>query len=481
LSSGQARQELALERCARWLGAKATDPAAAGAPAVSLAPMYLLLSQEEGGFARFGFWLESAEGQRKLVMASYVDLVVNQAGVDNGGFEEIFCHELGHAILRSLLGNLSHGPSRKMHQSMTITDYPTAFDEGYAEHFQPLVRDSTTNLTLRRTEAGVYPMDMELFWLSNFDGQLRTDGVKRNVFVRRKVLPEVGDAAAADLYRAFLAEETSTEFRPGVFKNAQEMMASEGVIATLFYRLVNHDGLRAHYREAAFYDRFLEGGTRARVDPRQTFDPYENINLKLFAAMRRIAPRAGDPGCPLAIALIKAYAQLFPDEAQSAYGVFLDTTYAVTVTPDVAAQFERAAAAGRLGDLDAFRQDSHAAFALLDQITDRVVKGDLALDANVGPEIWLLNENFKIAPAAWVHERTVPLSLNLNTASEAELMTVPGIDGRLARRIVAARRSRRYFRSLGEVDAIEGVSPALSRTLQEMADKMKKSSLYVRQ
>jgi len=41
-------------------------------------PMYLLLSGEEGGFARFGFWLEGPNGGRRLVMAGYVDLVVRR-------------------------------------------------------------------------------------------------------------------------------------------------------------------------------------------------------------------------------------------------------------------------------------------------------------------------------------------------------------------------------------------------------------------
>jgi hypothetical protein len=39
-------------------------------------PMYLLMSTEEGGFARFGFWLQDSAGKRRLVLAGYVDLVI---------------------------------------------------------------------------------------------------------------------------------------------------------------------------------------------------------------------------------------------------------------------------------------------------------------------------------------------------------------------------------------------------------------------
>jgi hypothetical protein len=442
--------------------------------------MYLLLSIEEGGFARYGFWLEQANGTRELVMAGYVDLVVSQESVDSGDFEEIFCHELGHIILRSLLGDLSHGPSRNMHQSMTVTDYPTAFDEGYAEHFQPLARDATNNPTLRKIQSGTSTTDVDLLWLSNLDKQLRTDGVKRNLFVHRKAPPTTKSAEGADAYHVFLDGETSIEFLPDTLKNAQEMMASEGVIATLFYRLVNCESLRIKYREPAFYSQFLEANAGRGADPQKAISPYENVNLKLFAAMRQIAPQAGDSSRPLAIALIDAYAKLFPKEAETAYGLFLSTTYGVTASQEVAAAFERAAVAGHLGDLDSFPQYARAAFSLLGQITNRVVKGDLPLDANLGPELWLLNEDFKIAPAVWERARTLPLSINLNTASEAELMTLPGVDSALAGRIVASRHSRGYIRSLDKVGSIEGVSPNLLQTMKQMAEKMRQAGMYTR-
>jgi len=196
--------------------------------------------------------------------------------------------------------------------------------------------------------------------------------------------------------------------------------------------------------------------------------------------MRRIAPQAGDSSRPLAIALIDAYARLFPDEARTVYDLFLSTTYGVTASPEAATAFERAALAGKVGDIDTFRPASLAAFSLLDQLTNRVAKGDLALDANLGPELWLLNEDFKIAAAIWERERTVPLSLNLNTASESELMTLPGIDSALAARMVAARHSRGYFHNLDEVGLIAGVSPALVQALKEMAEKMRKAGMYTR-
>jgi len=471
-------------------------------------PMYLLLSAEEGGFARYGFWLQDQNGAKRLVLAGYVDMVVGEKGIDSGGLEEIFSHELGHLILKSLLGDINSGPARKMHQSMTVTDYPTAFDEGYAEHFQPLVRDATDNAYLRELSKGATATDLDQLWLSRFDQQLRTDGVKRNLFIHRKALPAVALQPDPDRYQLYLDSETSVDFLSDELKNAQEMMASEGVIATLFYRLVNDGRLRNRYREAGFYQQFLkpdpanqshsresgnrtpaeccpaEGDSRLRGNegPRNSelVSPYENVNLKLFAAMRKVAGQSVNPRQPLIIEVVDAYASLFPEEAEAIYGVFLQTTRGVTASQELATAFEGVAMAGRKGDIEAFRQRAVPAFALLKATTEQVARGKLALGANLGPELWVLNSGFKIAPAIWERDRTLPLTLNLNTATEAELMTLPGVDLAIARRLVAERRGRGFFKSLDELSAAAGLSPALLKSLVERSAQMQTLEEYKR-
>ena len=443
-----------------------------------LEPMYLLLSGEEGGYARYGFWLEDHRG-RRLVLAGYVDLVVGEEGIATGNLEEIFSHELGHLILKSLLGDINSGPSRKMHQSMTVTDYPTAFDEGYAEHFQPLVRDATDNAYLRELNKGATATDLNLLWLSRLDQQLRTDGVKRNLFIHRKALPAASLQPDPDRYRLYLDSETSVDFLSDELKNAQEMMACEGVIATLFYRLVNDDRLRNQYQETGFYQQFLAPGVSSG-EIKQVIPPYENVNLKLFAAMRRVGLESAHARLPLMIRIVNAYASLFPNEAEEVYGVFLKTTYGVTALQELAVTFERAAVAGRRGDMEAFRQSSLAAFSLLRATTGQIAHGKLALDGNLGPELWVLDPSFKIAPAVWERDRTLPLTINLNTAAEPELMTFPGVDLAVAHRIVAERRSHGFYRSLDELRTAAGLSPALYESLVGMSAQMELQKQYTR-
>lgn len=56
--------------------------------------------------------------------------------------------------------------------------------------------------------------------------------------------------------------------------------------------------------------------------------------------------------------------------------------------------------------------------------------------------------------------------VNLNTATQAELETLPGVGPALATRIIAARQTKR-FASLTDLDKIPGVGPKLLQTLQD--------------
>jgi hypothetical protein len=470
LETSFAQEALRLDRFARNLSASKME-----VPDQSLtSPMYLLMSTQDGGFARFGFWLEDTSGKRRFVPAGYVDLVIGKDAhaLESGNFEEIFPHELGHLVLRTLTGGLPAGPSRKMHQSMTVTDYPTAFDEGFAEHFQPIVRDATTNSHLRRMASGTGSTDFELLWLSDRDTQLRTDGVKHNLFIHRKPLPENALDVNPDLYRVFVDAETSTVFLPTELKTGQQMMASEGVIATLFYRIVNDNRLRTHYREAQFYIRFLGGDPAA--SPEKAITPYENVNLKLFAALAEL--RGDKSGRPPMISLVEHYAKLFPDEAKRIQTIFVETTWGATVSQKLASELSRAALDGGRGDMSLFTQE--APFRLLYSTVTEVAEGKRALDANVGPELWISNSDFKIARAMWTTQRSLPLTINLNTATEPELMTISGMNLELAKRTLAARRERGFFQNINDLGIF--LPPEIMRRLKAMSENMKQIQPYQR-
>jgi Helix-hairpin-helix motif len=441
LQTSFAAEVLRLDRYARNL--LLNDSAGASRPGLS-EPAYLLLSREEGGFSRRGFWLEDSRGRRRLVLAGYLDLVVTGQSVASGNFEVIFSHEMGHQILRELVGVLPPRRSRNMHLSVAVTDVPTAFDEGYAEQFEPLVRDHTTNAQLCALSEGTTSTDLDGLWLSRRDAEMRVNGVKQNLFIHRKALPASALDTAGDRYTMYVDGETSMAFTDAL-KTGQEMMASEGVIATLFYRLVNDPILQGHRRDDGFYRRFEVDAQAAA-----TISPYENANLKLFAALHRAAPAIAGGELPM-VAFARSCATLFPDEARAVYTVILEVTRGATASRRLAAALERAGIDGRRGDLDTFRSASRGAFALLDSVIGRVTQGRLAVDAAVGPEIWLLNGDFRIASPLWSPTRTLALTLNLNTATETELMTIPTVDLATARKIVALRRATGSFHALDDL------------------------------
>ncbi len=465
LETSFAQEVLRLDRYARNLMIATATEASRSNDGWLTAPMYFLMSTEEGGFARFGFWLQDNSGKRKLILAGYVDMVVGD-DCSQGCIEEIFSHELGHLILQTLAGDFHEGPSRKMHQSMTVTDYPTAFDEGFAEHFQPLARDSHTTKLPSDTVA----TDFDLFWVSAADGELRTDGVKRNLFIHRKPLPEIAFQSEPDLYRLFVDAETSTAFMPTELKNGQQMMASEGVISTLFYRMVNDEQLRSHYRDASFYRPFLQVDS---AEVGKAITPYENVNLKLFAAMRAL--RGLKPDQPPMIRLVEQYAKLFPDEARRIYGDFIATTWGATASQQLASQLVRLASDGGRGDRAAFQKDDSSAFgSTIAEVTD----GKRALDSNLGPELWVVNSQFKIASSVWATDRRLPLTINLNTATEPELMTIAGMDLAAARKIIAARSEQGFFRSVSDLEPI--LPREIMHRLNSMSEEMKQMPPYQR-
>jgi hypothetical protein len=78
----------------------------------------------------------------------------------------------------------------------------------------------------------------------------------------------------------------------------------------------------------------------------------------------------------------------------------------------------------------------------------------------------------------WSTDRNLPLTMNLNTATEAELMTIRGMELRTARGIVNARRVRGFFQSIDELSTV--LPSDLVGRFRSMAEQMKQIGLYPR-
>ena len=111
----------------------------------AIEPAYLALSKNDGGFAKVGFYLKNEEGHIDKANTPYIDIVESRI---EGSYEklmsitQLYPHEMGHLIYSMLNSNSGNYSSKSvdMHYFSVITDYSTAFNEGFAEHIENISR-----------------------------------------------------------------------------------------------------------------------------------------------------------------------------------------------------------------------------------------------------------------------------------------------------------------------------------------------------
>ena len=388
-------------------------------------PAYLVLSNHQGGFPRYGFYFDGPQPD-----TAYVDLyrggdVTGRAGA----MDKIFPHELLHIIVFDLAGEAPEGQASQVHAIGVRTDRVTAFNEGFAEHGQLMAVDDPDALPETRALAAdveardrayermaayrravaarwsIAPKARMTFplWFSGAEQVLRYHAVRDNRFAREAGVP-ARLYSNRDAYRAYLLENVLPGEAEAPPKSVARMLATEGVVSTLFYRLVNDATVQGTDAPAATYARF--GVERSAVTP------MEHACLKLFSA---IAVGKFD-----AAAVVAAYQRLYPAERDAVDRIVSDTL---------------------LGQ----RLSDHT-------------------------PIWLLNREFKAGTTLFDQNRSLPRShtFDLNASSMADLVGVPGVDAPLARAIMGAAP----YRSVDDVARAPGMTPVVLDRLRAMKAAM---------
>ena len=390
-------------------------------------PAYLLLSSRQGGFPRFGFYLDGQEKRN----VGYVDLYKTRVLRKRfGGMDQIFPHELAHIIMRQLAGEAAPGGSNQIHAVGVRTDPRQAFSEGFAEHCQimaiedpdadPEIRalafdgrlrtmaeDLASNylgeLQARWAPAG--PMRMGfLFWFSGTEQTWRYFAVKQNAFARQPSLPETM-LAARNLYPAYLALNVIPGRPQDPPKSAAVLLSTEGVVSALFYRWATHTAMQNRYRDEELYARF--GAVKAKVSPS------ENIYLKLFHLFYVSKP--GDTA-----ALIRAYKSMYPDESP-----------------------------------------------MVEDLVQSVLLNQPLPDY---PEIWLANPDFRTGTSLFDQFRSLPRThtFDLNAATLVDLLGIPGMQRSLAENIL----KNAPFSGLNDLLRVPGFPPDLFFRFTRMSEGM---------
>lgn len=392
-------------------------------------PAYLLLSTNEGGFPRFGFWLD---GQRKAGVG-YVDLHERSRLAGRfGAMDQIFPHELAHVIVQQLASPPPPGAggANQVHAIGVRTDRITAFNEGFAEHVQllavddPEADDATSaladDLELASRAAdrlGRYRRALEArwapapparmgfaLWFSGTEQVLRYHAVRANAFARE---PEFASRliATRDPYLAYLLENVLPGAAGSAVKSTPRLLATEGVIAALFSRWVSDARLRQPVADAAFYRAF--GAERSELEA------LDHAYLKLFAVLAERAPHD-------TAALVEGYVQTFPGEADAVSSLMRELGF-VWPLPRT-------------------------------------------------PEVWLASEQFKTGTTLFDQYRALPRThtFDLNAASRVDLSTVDGVTPRLSTAILA----HGPYASLDALAAVPGVTAPVLDKFRRMQGAM---------
>ncbi|MBV9622004.1 MAG: hypothetical protein JO341_13415 [Gammaproteobacteria bacterium] len=406
------------------------------AGATPLQPAALLLSDEEGGYARRGYWLQRAGQPEEWHGEPYVNMVIDAASVRSGEFEEIFAHESGHVLLRRLLPHLPTGYSRARHSSLAITDYSTAFDEGFAIHFQALARRLTVNPLLRARDGG-FPFRPYLdYWQDAADGVLRIVGVRGNLFVQAQLpWPDAAPDTAPD---------AAPLFDPTRLKNAQQMMADEGVIATLFYHLLD-----AQVAEPALSARYEA----------------------LLRTLRALDATELAPATPVFLRLVQEHVRRAAGERARWLELIAQLTYCATAEPATARGAEALARLGRSGDAEAFAAALGPARRALQACSARLEADPARLEAALGRELWV----------ASVRPEQPLRPVNLNTAEAGSLRAWLGFDTALSEHTLRSRDTDGPFADLSDFARRVALTPAWLQTLAAGAAAVQAAGPYVRE
>lgn len=433
------RQMIRMSQCARNLTGNSDGP------------NLLFVSKNEGGFPRKGIWLTEADGSEvHYPDLQFVDLVLDKNRIERGDLS-IYTHELGHVmmglILDESLESLKLDRSPKQHVSMGVTDYITAFSEGWGVHFQRLAYDGTEKYRKVFDDKFTPDRSMSLVWHSGMDEALRLQYVKDNGYIYEKFVQSGVDQDTLTQEQNILLEHTSPAFDHTRIKNAQQMLSCEGVVATLFYQVNSDKTLAENYLPPEFYAPFLIRPLPSDVKPEQVFSPLENMMLKNFRVWKNMT-ESGIKGNPF-MAWLDEWCRQFPGDREEILKLFIQITKGVTIAPDLARLSEKISYFGQVGDYQTFKGLLPVYQELLKKLTQQVLTDPAQLTVNIGPELWVTSRKVKIRYALWMPEPKMPLSVNLNSAGLSEIEVFLGREK--AVEFIQKRRELGYFTSMEQI------------------------------
>lgn len=310
-------------------------------------PAYIALTNNQGGFAKFGFALKCGDHHLIKPKTAYVDITESQATAAAGtlmSFTQLYPHEMGHVLFRMVSPKDSvnnNSKSVNLHFFSIVTDYATAFNEGFAEHIENVSRNFEQNASIRD---GIYK-DIEAIGQSmqpyrhgfkwDFRAPFRLGYYKATMLFwyqkfedyKRHVRAFNGDARYKSTVLSLSNPEDEITFRnSGVEldkespRNYVQLLATEGVVSSFLTHLSTGE-LAHNYHEPSFYRQFLLDSTAISRPPRELFSPMQNQFLKYIHVIHNYVVLNNSPNAQFTD-FVHGYITAFPSEASAVKKLF---------------------------------------------------------------------------------------------------------------------------------------------------------------
>ena len=296
-------------------------------------PAYLALTHNQGGYAKTGFILARGETFLAKPETPYVDITYESATRDVAGLmsiTQLFPHEMAHVMYNLLSAEdslASNNRSVDMHYFSIVTDYPTAFNEGFAEHMENVARHYEKNDTIlagiqedldriRETSPraisgftrdfllpfrmGFYKAGM-INWFQKFEDYKRSEHALSGQIRYKNGYLKYGSPENRLTYRNSGVEQQEAS------RNIVQFHATEGAICAFFTEL--------SLNSTAGYSRHGYGGS----------DPLQIQFLKYFQVIHNYVDRNYSSSSQFAD-FIRGYLECFPEEEAEVRKIYRELT-----------------------------------------------------------------------------------------------------------------------------------------------------------
>ena len=257
--------------------------------------MYVAFRKNSGCYGRIGFYLKKHNKLYDKTKSPYIELNTDDLKADYKKLDsttQILPHEMGHVIYEITTGIKDtdfNQISMDMHYSDIITEYSTAFNEGFGEHFQVISRIYEKNqyvkdgiyddLKLKKIKIDKvknkaerdfrWPMrldyyrELSLFWQSKYEEIKRNDLSTTEECIYKN-----------ENYNLTTPEKTILYRNMGFSKNKDEKMtfeqsiSAESVISNFFVNLIisDKDDLNKRYDKIfRVFNKYLKNNSKPNI------------------------------------------------------------------------------------------------------------------------------------------------------------------------------------------------------------------------